>query len=210
MQVAYQKKLPHGIVVSLSVAGKVTGPLKVAPRRARNAVVQTVRRDHFDTVISHIKEPYRTMMILQWAVGLRPGEACRMRLADVDLETGDLVTPRDGKTGERRLCFDTEGMCAAALREWSGKRSAGPYLFGGTKPVRVNTYNITLQRCCKRVGVPPFRPYALRHTYATELIHERQAISDISAALGHHSVLTTAAHYLHADPETMRRLNKGR
>jgi len=169
-----------------------------------------VRRDHFETVIGAIREPYRTMMILQWAVGLRPGEACRMRLADLDLETGDLITPRDGKTGERRLCFDTEGMCADALRAWVQERPAGPYLFGGEKQIRVNTYNITVGRCCARVGVPHFRPYALRHTYATELIHERHAISDVSAALGHRSVLTTAAYYLHPDPDTMRRMNKGR
>lgn len=120
------------------------------PKRARKAVVQTVRRDLFDTVVGAIKEPYRTMMLLQLAVGLRPGEACRMRAADLDLETGDLITPRDGKTGERRLCFDTQGTCADALRAWLGKRPAGPYLFGGSKPIRVNTYNVMLHRCCLR------------------------------------------------------------
>lgn len=133
-----------------------------------------------------------------------------MRLADVDVETGDLVTPRDGKTGERRLCFDLDGAFAEALRQWLEIRPEGPYLFGGSRPVRVNTYNITVHRACDRVGVPPFRPYALRHTYATELIHERQAISDVSLALGHRSVLTTAQYYLHADPDMLRRLNAGR
>lgn len=180
-----------------------------APRE-RAAVVQTVRRDHMEAVLKRIKEPYRTMMIVQWAVGLRPGEACKMRYADLDMHHGELVTPRDGKTGERRLCFDLNGRCADALSAWLGVRPDGEYLFGGEKPIRVNTYNVSVHRACERAGVPEFRPYALRHTYATELIHEQQAISDVSAALGHKSVLTTAKYYLHADPDMIRRLNQGR
>ena len=172
--------------------------------------MQVVRHDHFEAVLATIIEPYHTMMLLQWAVGLRPGEVCKLRTADVDLATGDLITPRDGKTGERHLCFDVEGRAAEALREWVKDRPQGPYVFGGEVPIRVNTYNVTVHRACRRAGVPEFRPYALRHTYATELIREHQPISDVSAALGHSSVLTTAKYYLHADPEMIRRLNKGR
>jgi integrase len=150
------------------------------------------------------------MMMLQWAVGLRPGEACQMRLADLDLETGDLVTPRDGKTGERRVAFDTEGLCAEMLRVWVQQRPRGPFLFGGAVPVRRNTYYMTILRACDNVGVPRFCPYALRHTYACEMMDGGQPIASISAALGHHSVLTTAAYYLHPNLEIMRRMNAGR
>ena len=210
MQVAISKDSRRGIVVSLSQRGKVTPAVENGHKRSRTAVPQTVRRDHFDAVVAAIREPYHTMMMLQWAVGLRPGEACRMRLTDLDLETGDLTTPRDGKTGERRLAFDTEGLCAETLRAWMEKRPPGPFLFGGEKPIRVNTYNVTLGRCCERLGIPRFKPYALRHTYATDLMHQREAIADIAAALGHKNVLTTAHYYLHADPATMRRMNAGR
>jgi len=181
-------------------------------RRAkkRRAVPQTVRRDVFDAVVAAIIEPYRTMMMLQWAVGLRPGEACRMRLRDLCMENGELITPRDGKTGERRVAFDTKGPTAGALREWIAIRPAGLYLFGGEKPIRVNTYHVTLARCCDRLGLPRFKPYALRHTWATDLMHQGAAIADISAALGHTSVLTTAQYYLHADADTIRRMNTGR
>lgn len=190
---------------------KVT-PVQPTPKKKqqRNAVPQTVRRDHFDAVVGAIREPYRTMMALQWAVGLRPGEACRMRLMDLDLETGDLITPRDGKTGERRLAFDIEGLCSETLRAWMEKRRPGPYLFGGEKPIRVNTYHITIERCCDRIGVPRFKPYALRHTYATDLMNAGQPIASISAALGHRNVLTTCHYYLHSDPDIMRRMNAGR
>ena len=201
----------HGKVVSLSVREKVTHDVAAEPRKKqRKAVVQIVRPEHLERVLACSKEPYCTMMLLQWAVGLRPGEACKMRLADINTDTGDLITPRDGKTGERHLCFDTHGRFAESLASWMATRSDGPYLFGGANPIRVNTYNIYVKRVCERIGVPPFRPYALRHTYATELIRSNQPISDVSAALGHSSVLTTARYYLHADPEMIRRLNKGR
>ena len=201
----------HGRVVSLSVREKVTSDVAAKPRKKqRKAVVQIVRPEHLELVLADCKEPYRTMILLQWAVGLRPGEACKMRLADINTDTGDLITPRDGKTGERHLCFDTHGRFAESLASFLHQRPDGPYLFGGEKPIRVNTYNIYVHRVCDRVGVPTFRPYALRHTYATELIRANQPISDVSAALGHSSVLTTARYYLHADPEMIRRLNKGR
>lgn len=210
MQVAISAGGQRAIIMSLSLCGKVTSAVAAPRKRSNKAVVQIVRRDHLDAVLATIREPYRTMMILQWAVGLRPGEACKMRLTDLDLERGELITPRDGKTGERRVSIDPAGQCAETLAKWLGKRPEGPYLFGGVKPIRVNTYNIAVHRACDRAGVPHFRPYALRHTYATDLIHEQQAISDISLALGHSSVLTTARYYLHADPEMLRRLNKGR
>ena len=201
----------HGKVVSLSVREKVTSGVTAKPRKKqRKAVVQIVRPEHFERVLDASKEPYRTMMLLQWAVGLRPGEVCKMRAADINTDTGDLITPRDGKTGERHLCFDVDGRFAKSLTAVIDQRPDGPYLFGGEKPIRVNTYNIYVHRVCERVGVPVFRPYALRHTYATELIRANQPISDVSAALGHSSVLTTARYYLHADPEMIRRLNKGR
>ena len=200
----------RGILVSLSQRGKRTPSVEKAPKNNRRAVPQVVRRDYYNAVVAAIREPYRTMMMLQYAIGLRPGEACRMRTADLSIETGELITSRDGKTGERRLCFDMRGPCAEALRVWLPKRPAGPFLFGGGKPIRVNTYHITVTRCCERLGIPPFKPYALRHTYATDLMHGGAAIADISAALGHHSVLTTAQYYLHADPDTMRRMNAGR
>jgi len=210
MQVAILRDSRRGILVSLSHAGKVTATVEKAPKKQRTAVPQTVRRDHFDAVVAAIREPYRTMMLLQWAVGLRPGEACRMRLRDIDVETGDLTTPRDGKTGERKLAFDTEGLCAEALRAWIAKRPAGAYLFGGTKAIRRNTYYMSVLRTCDKLGIPRIKPYALRHTYATDLMHQREAIADIAAALGHRNVLTTAQYYLHSNPETMRRMNAGR
>lgn len=176
----------------------------------RHAVVPVVSRTNLALVINEAKEPYRTMLQLQWAVGMRPGEVCKMRLVDLCMEDGEIITPRDGKTGERRLYFDTSGTAAEALRAWLAMRPQGPYLFGGAKPVRVNTYYVTVMRYCDRLGIPRFRPYALRHTYATELLHERQALPDISAALGHASVMTTAQHYAHVDPDMMRRLNAGR
>ena len=201
----------HGKVVSLSVREKVTHDVAAEPRKKqRKAAVQVVRPEHLERVLSTIREPYRTMMLLQWAVGLRPGEACKMRLADMNIDTGDLITPRDGKTGERHLGFDTGGRFSESLAAWMAVRPDGPYLFGGERPIRVNTYNVTVHRACERADVPSFRPYALRHTYATELIRSNQPISDVSAALGHSSVLTTARYYLHADPEMIRRLNKGR
>jgi integrase/recombinase XerC len=210
MQAVISKKFRHGILSSLSVIEKVTSRMTKKRARPRKAVPQTVRRDHYELLLAEIKDPYRTMMMLQYAVGLRPGEACRMRLADLSLDTGDLVTPRDGKTGERRLYFDPQGPAAVALRDWLDVRPPGPFLFGGSKAVRVNTYSVTVSRCCERLGIPHIKPYALRHTYACEMMDGGKPIASISEALGHTSVLTTARYYLHPNPDMMRKMNAGR
>jgi integrase len=176
----------------------------------RHAVPQTVPRDDFEAVVARIKEPYRAMMVLQRALGMRPGEVCRLRFGDVRLDTGELVTPRDGKTGERRLYFDANGRCAHALRDWIAIRPGGPFMFGDGQPIRVNTYHVAITRWCERLGVAAFKPYALRHTYACEMMDSGQPIASISAALGHKNVLTTCAFYLHPNPDIMRRMNAGR
>lgn len=148
------------------------------------------------------------MLVAQWAVGLRPGEACKLRTADVDADTGTLITPRDGKTGERTLGFDTDGRLGKALEGW--REQTGPYLFGGDRALSVNSYRHAVTRYCRAAGVRVFRPYALRHTYACELMDAGVPIATIAAVLGHTSPMTTVRYYLHANAGLSRQVNAGR
>ena len=176
----------------------------------RRTVVRVVSSADFDSILAVAKDPYRTMLLLQWAVGLRPGEVCKLRMADLDLDGGRLTTPYDGKTGERVLYFDVNGRAAEALRGWMQQRGVGPYVFGGADRVKANTYTVTLWRYCDRAGVRRIKPYTLRHSYACELMDSGNPIATISAALGHKEVATTALFYLHPNPELQRSMNKGR
>ena len=179
-------------------------------RPRRRKAIPVIRPADMDKLLAIAKEPYRTMMLLQWAVGLRPGEVCKLRRADLWLDDGKLITPFDGKTGQRPIYFDVAGRAAQALRGWDAIRGNGPYYFGSSAPVKLNTYSTTLARYCERAGIAHVKPYAFRHTFACEMMDSKVGVANIAQALGHSSPATTAAFYLHADPERMRRMNKGR
>lgn len=173
----------------------------------RRKVVRPISRRDFDALISVACEPWRSMMVVQHAFGLRPGEVCKLRVADVDLEAGTLITPRDAKTGERVVPLDPQGAGARALGPWLGD---GEYVFGGERPPSVNSYHHAMRRYCAAAGIPPCKPYALRHTYACELMDAGVPIATIAELLGHATPTTTARYYLHANTDILRRVNLGR
>lgn len=178
------------------------------PKRKRK-VVRPLPRPEFAALVAGAREPWRTMMIVQHAFGLRPGEVCKLRAGDVDLDAGTLITPRDGKTGERLVAFDRDGHAAQALSAWL-EVHGGEYVFGGDRPALVNSYRKALARYCDRLQSVRVKPYALRHTYACELMDAGVPIATIAEALGHASVSTTARYYLHPNEELLRRVNAGR
>lgn len=178
-------------------------------KNIKRKIAKTIMPREFDALLGVAKYPYRAMMALQYAVGLRPGEVCKLRTADVNLPAGELRTPEDGKTGQRDCYFDVNGRAAEALREWEALRGSGRYYFGGPSAVRVNTYAVTLRRYCERAGIRHIKPYALRHTYATEMLRGGAKAPDIASAIGN-EVFTTMRYYLHGDPDELLDMNKGR
>ena len=66
----------------------------------------------------------------------------------------------------------------------------------------------------RRAGLPRFRLYDLRHTYATHLLAERAPITYVAAQLGHAEPTTTLAHYARwlprGDKQWVDRLAAGR
>lgn len=172
----------------------------------KRKIIRPLPRRDFDALLAVAREPWRSMMVVQHAFGLRPGEVCKLRTADVDLEAGTLITPRDGKTGERMVPLDRQGAGARALEPWLGD---GEYVFGDTA-VSVNSYHHAMRRYCTAAGLSPLKPYVLRHTYACELMDSGVPIATIAELLGHSTVTTTARYYLHANTDVLRRVNMGR
>ena len=175
----------------------------------KRKLAKTMTPREFDALLSVAKYPYRAMMLLQYAVGMRPDEVCKLRTVDVDLIEGTARTPEDGKTGQRDCYFDVTGRAAGSLREWEEMRGPGPYYFGGAGRVKSNTYTRTLSRYCERAGTRHIKPYTIRHTYATEIFRLGLKGPDVAMALGN-DVLTTMRYYLHPDQGEMVNINAGR
>ena len=70
------------------------------------------------------------------------------------------------------------------------------------------------QALLRRAGLPKFKLYDLRHTYASQLLHLRVPLTTVAKQLGHAKPTTTLQFYAHAIPDDdtsyLDRLTKAR
>ena len=167
---------------------------------------------------------WRTLIGLLWATGMRPGEACRLVLDDLDLATG-VVRVVDTKFGKSRLVFlhpSTVTVLGHYLKVRADRvgssAQACPSLFVNTRggALDPDRLGVTFKQIVAAAGVPtrpghrPPRLYDLRHTFAvtTMLTWYRQgrdvqeAMPMLTTWLGHADPASTYW-YLHAVPELL-------
>ena len=153
---------------------------------------------------------YRTLIALLAVTGLRTGEACRLDVADVDLDDG-VLTVRDTKYGKHRQ-VPIHGSTVAALGDYLDVRdrlcrtASTPAVFVSTRGTRLDHANIprTFVGLIETAGITVTagqrrpRPHDLRHSFATATLLDwyRDGV-DVQARL---PWLST---YLgHADPKS--------
>jgi len=161
----------------------------------------------------------QTLLVILYCTGLRPGEAVRLDVSDVDLDERSFRI-RESKGKTRLVPFG--GDLAEVVRRYLRERARvspvsaiGPLLVRpdgrGLSP---STTGAWLARLFRRVGLKPLtsrrgpRPYDVRHTYAVHRltawyragvdVHAR--FPWLSAYMGHDDLLGTEA-YLTATPE---------
>jgi site-specific recombinase XerD len=141
---------------------------------------------------------HRTVLLTQYAAGLRLSEATHLRVSDIDSSRMQLNI-RQGKGSKQRLVPLSPRLLAELREYWKRERPA-TYLFSGKTP-DVPLANDTVQRACQLAGtlarIPKHvTPHTLRHSYATGLLEAGVDLLTISRLLGHSRFLTTMV-YLH-------------
>ena len=167
---------------------------------------------------------WRTLIGLLAATGMRPGEACRLSVDDVDL-AGGVLQVLDTKFGKSRLVFihpTTATVLADYLqvrRDWVGTTArACPAVFVNSRREAINPDRLgaTFRQVVAAAGVtakPGHRPprlHDLRHTFTVATIlgwyqdgRDVQArLPLLSTWLGHVDPASTYW-YLHAVPELL-------
>lgn len=167
---------------------------------------------------------WRTLIGLLASTGMRPGEACRLVLDDVDLANG-VIQVVDTKFGKSRLVFihpstaTVLGHYLQARRNRVGTTArACPTLFvngraGALDPDKLGTtFNkiVAAADISTRSGHRPPRLYDLRHTFAVTTMLRwyregrdvQEALPLLSTWLGHADPASTYW-YLHAVPELL-------
>jgi integrase len=155
--------------------------------------------------------------------GLRPGEAFALQLGDVDFQAQTLQVERavnlgrikPTKTYDCRTVDLTPDLLrelhrhVLRLKEEALRRGWGEpvWLFpnDANNPYDKWKAGDAFRRTLKRAGIPHFRLYDLRHTYASLLLAAGAPITYVSAQLGHANPSTTLRHYAKWIPSQGRR-----
>jgi site-specific recombinase XerD len=149
---------------------------------------------------------YRALLMAAYGGGLRIGEACRLRVQDIDSERG-VIWVRGGKGGHDR-CTLLPQRLLNFLREYWRTDRPHPWLFPGQTHVRHisdSSVRAVFKKACMDAGITtPCTPHTLRHSFATHLLDAGTDIRVIQALLGHRSIKTTTI-YTHVSLNLIRR-----
>ncbi len=143
------------------------------------------------------------LSVLAYA-GLRPGEALALRWGDVRDRTLlierslSLGVEKDTKTAKHRTVRLLAPL-AQNLREWklaSGRPGDDDLIFPGhgggpwSEPAYQSWRRRAFKRAYEAAGVSHARPYDLRHTFCSLLLHEGRSVIYVARQLGHDARLT--------------------
>jgi len=142
---------------------------------------------------------HRMVLMLAYGAGLRLGEACTLRVQDIDSQRM-LIHVRDGKRGRDRYVTLSPRLLETLREYWRAERPTGPYLFPGERTretVSLDSVQSALQRAVRRCGLAKrVTPHTLRHAFATHSLESGTDLRTLQVMLGHDSIVTTQR-YLH-------------
>jgi integrase len=183
--------------------------------------------DHLRSGSGLRRATFKTLLGLLAATGLRPGEALRLDISDVDL-VGGVLTVRESKFGKSRF-VPLEESARAALSAYAGLRdkirpcrNTSAFLVSG-RGLRLGPCAVrrAFAKLCQAVGLRPRfsdrrigrgpRLQDIRHTFASRRLIEwyrsgldvNRLMPRLATYLGHGSVAQTYW-YIQAVPELLR------
>ena len=223
-----RKALADAILLGLLPANPVErtrGPRQ--ERQQRGAFTM----DEAERLLSAAYERTRLGPLLEflWLTGLRPGEALGLLWRDVDLEAGTvhvrrsrvrvgakMIDQETTKTDAGRRDLALPARAVAALRRQQllqaqerltvdGWRDTGLVFTTGTGTGLLESAVGRRQReLRRRLGLPEYPLYGLRHTAASMQIAAGVPIEVVAKRLGHKHISVTVDTYGHLLPETNR------
>jgi len=161
---------------------------------------------------------YHTIFALCYGLGLRAGEACGLRIGDVDVQR-QLLVVRGGKFGKSRLVPHGPRMGGILARQLEHRRGGGDeplFSFGHRRGVHPSTASQVFHQLVKTLafpvpeGVSPPVLHCLRHSFAVGCllrwyeagVDPQARLYRLSTFMGHVSPASTAV-YLTITPQLL-------
>jgi len=165
-------------------------------------------------VVSSRGQRDRAMLESLYATGLRVSELVRLKISDVNMETGYVRTlgkgskeravPIGGKAKEAIIHYLADGR----LQLSKGKNS--PYLFlnpSGRSISRQGFWKIIKKYAVKAGIKKKISPHSIRHSFATHLLGAGADLRSVQAMLGHADISTTQI-YTHVKGERLKEVHE--
>lgn len=155
----------------------------------------------------------KAMLELLYATGLRVSELVSLKVGDVNLSAGYLMTI--GKGDKERLVPTGESACRAVARYLETARGellkerATALLFLsrlGLGMTRQAFWNIVKKRALQAGVRSGISPHTLRHSFATHLLENGADLRSVQIMLGHADLSSTQI-YTHVSRERLKRLH---
>ncbi len=146
-------------------------------------------------MLSVISNPKHKLLIqLLYSSGMRISELLNLRVRDLELE-GRYGWIREGKGGKDRPFIIAERLCED-LRCWieQNNLSVENYVFCsyGQKQYDNSSVREILKKAGRMAGITKkMYPHMLRHSFATHLLENGYAVTDVQPLLGHARLETT-------------------
>jgi integrase len=165
------------------------------PRRQPNPLPKVLTGAQLTAFFAALRKPkYRALFMTCYAAGLRLGEACHLRVEDIDSQRM-VLRVRAGKGGKERLTVLSPRLLEVLRAYW---RLAKPrlWLFPGAtpnRPVALDTARSVFHNARAQADLPRgYTPHSLRHSFATHLLDAGTDLVLIQNLLGHRSIETTS------------------
>ena len=156
----------------------------------------------------------RAMLELLYATGLRVSELVKLKLADLNLVAGYLVT--SGKGDKERLVpigdaareAVQEYLASARLPAGSGKGSRFLFLSRLGEPMSRQAFWNIIRKRAQLAGIrKKLSPHTLRHSFATHLLEHGADLRSVQMMLGHADLATTQI-YTHVSNERLKNIHR--
>lgn len=173
-----------------SVKGVPAGPRvpKSLPKRDVDKLLREAEKDQNKRNLAVILTLRHT--------GIRVGELCNLRLADVSIsERKGMLVVRSGKGDkDRTVPLNNDARQAIASYKEVRPLIAGDYLFVGQRgePLQPDAVQLIVRKYAQRAGLEGVTPHTLRHSFAKHVLDAGEDLATVSRLLGHERLETTA------------------
>lgn len=187
-------------------------PVKVLSKQEQSKLIAVLHKD---------MDIFKLAVLLCLFTGLRLGELCALKWADIDLDNKILTVNRTVQrlyvegSGTKTTLIETEPkseyshrqipLSAAILKLLLKFRSDREYVFGGDTPLEPRTMQYQYKKILGEAKLPNTNFHILRHTFSTNCIDGGTDVKSLSEMLGHSDVQITLNRYVHPSMDTKRK-----